>query len=214
MKKIISFLCVIVMIFNCMIIAQGAEGGENAIELTIGEKKIVKIENGVKTAVETDVAPIIKDGRTFVPVRFISENFGYEVVWNGETQTVMITKENKTVSEEIDTMKSEIEEDIVKAFMRCTRTTPIKLNNKYIAVKNLSGDEYYYRDGFFGQMKKLGFEKSETVDKYNEGLRYTTVYTFKKEDIKLTYLIEKCLGGEDGYTDAYIYVEFFVEIEK
>ena len=36
--------------------------------------------------------PQIKDSRTFVPLRFISENLGYNVVWNGETQEITITK--------------------------------------------------------------------------------------------------------------------------
>lgn len=37
-------------------------------------------------------APMIKDSRTFVPIRFISEQLGYKVDWDGETKTVTITK--------------------------------------------------------------------------------------------------------------------------
>ncbi len=37
-------------------------------------------------------APRIKDSRTFIPVRFISEHLGYNVSWNGETQEITITK--------------------------------------------------------------------------------------------------------------------------
>ncbi len=36
--------------------------------------------------------PQIKDSRTFVPLRFISENLGYKVEWNGETQEITISK--------------------------------------------------------------------------------------------------------------------------
>ena len=36
------------------------------------------------------VVPQIKDSRTFVPVRFISEQLGYEVVWEAETQSIYI----------------------------------------------------------------------------------------------------------------------------
>jgi type IV secretory pathway component VirB8 len=35
--------------------------------------------------------PIIKDSRTFIPLRFISENLGYNVAWDGETRTITIT---------------------------------------------------------------------------------------------------------------------------
>lgn len=38
-------------------------------------------------------APRIVDSRTFVPVRFISEQMGYTVDWDGTTQTVTVTKE-------------------------------------------------------------------------------------------------------------------------
>ena len=37
-------------------------------------------------------APRIKDGRTFIPLRFVSEHLGYNVSWNGETRQVTITK--------------------------------------------------------------------------------------------------------------------------
>lgn len=36
--------------------------------------------------------PRIKDSRTFVPLRFISEQFGYNVSWDGETKTITIEK--------------------------------------------------------------------------------------------------------------------------
>ncbi len=39
----------------------------------------------------TPVAPMIKDSRTFIPLRFVSENLGYKVAWNGETQEITIT---------------------------------------------------------------------------------------------------------------------------
>ncbi len=37
-------------------------------------------------------SPRIKDGRTFIPIRFISEHLGYNVEWNGDTREVTITK--------------------------------------------------------------------------------------------------------------------------
>ncbi len=37
------------------------------------------------------VAPMIKDSRTFIPLRFVSENLGYKVSWNGATQEITIT---------------------------------------------------------------------------------------------------------------------------
>ena len=37
------------------------------------------------------VAPQITEGRTFIPLRFVSENLGYNVYWNGETQEIKIS---------------------------------------------------------------------------------------------------------------------------
>ena len=39
-----------------------------------------------------DGAAFEKNGRTMVPIRFMSENIGASVVWNDETKTVEVTK--------------------------------------------------------------------------------------------------------------------------
>ena len=38
-----------------------------------------------------DVPPMIKAGRTLVPVRFITEAFGYNVKWDNNARSVIIT---------------------------------------------------------------------------------------------------------------------------
>ena len=35
--------------------------------------------------------PVIVEGRTFIPLRFVSEQLGYNVSWNGDTQEITIT---------------------------------------------------------------------------------------------------------------------------
>jgi hypothetical protein len=59
---------------------------ETVIQLTIG-KNIAMIDG---IPVPLDVPPIILNGRTMVPIRFISEAFGAEVQWDAETRTVRI----------------------------------------------------------------------------------------------------------------------------
>lgn len=44
-----------------------------------------------------DVLPFIENGRTLVPLRTIFEALGAEIVWNGETQTVMAKKEGTEI---------------------------------------------------------------------------------------------------------------------
>ena len=36
-------------------------------------------------------APMIRDSRTFVPLRFMSEQMGYKVYWDGEAKIVKIS---------------------------------------------------------------------------------------------------------------------------
>lgn len=39
-----------------------------------------------------DVVPVIRDGRTYLPARYVAESFNYRVAWDEKTQTVSITK--------------------------------------------------------------------------------------------------------------------------
>lgn len=45
-----------------------------------------------------DAKPFInQDSRTLCPIRFIAENLGADITWNGETRTVLITKESTEI---------------------------------------------------------------------------------------------------------------------
>lgn len=70
------------------------KNNDKSIELTIGRKE-VNI-NGNKGSI--DVAPMIKNERTFVPLRFISESFDNDVNWDNNTRTVRINKKENITS--------------------------------------------------------------------------------------------------------------------
>jgi hypothetical protein len=55
--------------------------------------------NGVNKIM--DVAPYIKAGRTYVPVRYLGEALGADVAWDEVTKTVTLTKGDKSVVLEI-----------------------------------------------------------------------------------------------------------------
>jgi outer membrane protein assembly factor BamB len=66
--------------------------GKITIELWIG-KNTAKV-NGVDTPIDSTnakVVPEIISGRTMLPLRFVTENLGATVVWDGTTQTITIT---------------------------------------------------------------------------------------------------------------------------
>lgn len=69
------------------------ERGDQQIRLTIGENKA--IVNGKELTFDTQA--IMSGGRTFVPLRFISEVLGAKVNWDDVTSTVLIsTKDDAT----------------------------------------------------------------------------------------------------------------------
>ena len=66
----------------------GASGdGEHTIEMTIGSSNMVV--NG--QLVPDSVQPLIRDGRTLVPLRSVGEATGLDVVWDGVARTVTLT---------------------------------------------------------------------------------------------------------------------------
>jgi len=82
------------------------ENDEKLTSQKLGDVVALKVDNpnayakGAKTYVDTtnlDIAPIVQNGRTLVPVRFIAENFGAKVGWDDATQTVSL----KTLAKEI-----------------------------------------------------------------------------------------------------------------
>ena len=67
----------------------GAQEENNDIVLTI-DKKEASVFGEMK---ENDVAPLIVNGRTMLPARFVTEALGGEVSWDGDKREVGISKE-------------------------------------------------------------------------------------------------------------------------
>ncbi|MGI6413478.1 MAG: stalk domain-containing protein [Syntrophomonadaceae bacterium] len=69
---------------------------QDLLTMTIGSNKALYNEEEI----EMPVGPEIVDGQTYVPLRFILESFGSEVLWEGETKTVKVnyneTRNNMT----------------------------------------------------------------------------------------------------------------------
>lgn len=64
------------------------------------EQKIERFQHRVKVngkEVKFDVPPVIKDGRTLIPVRGLMNSLGATVAWDETTQTVTVTKDDKVV---------------------------------------------------------------------------------------------------------------------
>ena len=66
------------------------------VQLKIGDNRVIK----KGTVIKLDTTAIIKNNRTFVPLRFVSEVFGCTVTWDAAKNTVNIyTKDYQPVSD-------------------------------------------------------------------------------------------------------------------
>ncbi len=65
---------------------------EDRLVLTIG--KSLATLNGNTVAIDTSnskVVPVIMNGRTLLPLRFVAESLGFEVTWDAATQTITLS---------------------------------------------------------------------------------------------------------------------------
>ncbi|MZQ75500.1 MAG: hypothetical protein GT589_04995 [Peptoclostridium sp.] len=68
-------------------------------ELEAQGMDVLPVENVISKVgkFKFDVPPVIKEGRTLIPVRAILEGFGANVEWDAATKTVTITKDGTTI---------------------------------------------------------------------------------------------------------------------
>lgn len=110
---------------------------ENEIVLTINSTQAL-LNDKVQTL---DTAPVIINSRTMLPIRFIAESFGFNIEWNENNKTIIITKNDtseentesttKTASEQItepENIKDETPEpengsNILVAYFSATNNT-------------------------------------------------------------------------------------------
>ena len=94
------------------------EGTEKRVTVVHNNKTIIMWIGDVKMLVDdievtTDVAPTIINSRTFLPLRFIAENFGCEVGWEQETKTVTIVYEASVYIDETKTSDIDFSDAII-----------------------------------------------------------------------------------------------------
>lgn len=105
--------------------------------------------NDVETQIDTENANVkvfVENDRSYVPVRFISENYGGSVEWIPETQTINITFSDRVISLTIGNaeiiINGETKELDVAPIIRNERTfLPLR------ACTEAIGKEVFYSDG-------------------------------------------------------------------
>ena len=120
---------------------------ETKIVLTID--KTTAIVNDMDTTLL--LAPKIINGSTMVPIRFVSENLGVYVNWDGSSRTVQVSATN-------DFTKPEIETPVNPATVTIGEKVLVNESGVKITVKGLE------TDGIFGPEIKLLIENNSGKD--------------------------------------------------
>ncbi|UZM97671.1 copper amine oxidase N-terminal domain-containing protein [Lysinibacillus sp. MHQ-1] len=98
------------------------------------------------------IQPIVKDGRTLVPLRFISEGFGARVDFNPKNNTITIKNSDKTITlkignKAIDVNGDSIQMDVSAVLHHNTTYIPLRyigeaFNKKVVYLKNENQQPY------------------------------------------------------------------------
>lgn len=103
--------------------------------LKIDSKIYERIVNGQSTILSLDVAPIIQNSRTMLPMRFVAESIGTKVEWDKATRTATFTKDGIVAKIQIDGNKIVLSngETIVMD------SKPLNINNRILLpITNIS----------------------------------------------------------------------------
>ncbi|MBI2874785.1 MAG: cupredoxin domain-containing protein [Firmicutes bacterium] len=78
-----------------MVSAETAPSGQKIVVLKLGSQKAAVDDQPM----DLDAAPVIINGRTMVPIRFIAEALDVQVRWNADTQTVVVGPKGADLSD-------------------------------------------------------------------------------------------------------------------
>ena len=105
------------------------DGATQTVKLTMANDVIILVINN-KTAYQNntahtlDVAPIVINGRTMLPIRFIAENFNLGVAWEGDTKTVTIIR-NSFDTQEYNYLMNVVPDYFGSPYVEINNGTPL-----------------------------------------------------------------------------------------
>ena len=153
------------------------------LELKIGSKTIKKDGQPI----EIDVAPFTQDNRTFVPIRFVAENLGFNVSWDEATQTVTITDEKPSKHKKY----YDNPDDCAIDFAMCYMPLSMGLDREISALISKDKNGYFYTNIYIGTEKQCttqrkGFENISDIHTHSDAQGNVIHDRFSSTDIKST----------------------------
>ncbi len=152
--------------------------------------------------VKLAAAPVIRDGRTLVPVRFVSENLGSNVDWNNDTREVTISDGSNRISLKIDSDSVSVNGvsyklDVPAMIIGSSTMVPIRFVSESLGAKvEWNGDK-----------KEITITMPLTIACWGDSLTYgdgATISAYPKVLEKLTgaKVYNLGIGGETALTIA------------
>lgn len=171
MKKIIK----ISILFISMLITPVFAA--NTFNVSIGNKDYKVKEAGVlinEDSLKTDFSPYIKEGRTFVPIREITEKLGADVKWNGKDKSIKITLNGDVINMQIDNSKvtvndKKIELDRTQAPQLALYSKPRKETKTMVPLRFISETFGYNVDWNNDKVRaEISTEKTNSIVEDNK----------------------------------------------
>lgn len=110
------------------------EGEEKTYKFYIGKSYYEVLNMGESKKVKVDVAPMIEDNRTLLPMRLIAEILGLDVKWDEDKRLASFTNEGRLVKVQIDSSEIEINGVSEKLYSK----VKIENNRILLPITNIS----------------------------------------------------------------------------
>ena len=211
MKKLISLLLCTIMLFSfTSVFAEEAAEPSNKIEISFKVGDSTLLINGKEVTVETPY--IAGEGTTLVPLRVITEAFGAEVLWEGETKTITLNYPDVTIILQIDNITAKVndhtEELAVAPTLSASGVTMVPLR----FISETFGAEVGYNEGAITVTKStddFGTTVSTLTQKEKIGDSY---YGWTMNTPKTLTLADKSFDGRNLVFDS-DYVSLYIDVE-
>lgn len=189
---------VLLMFLLSVFISTGAFAANQDIEITIDGANI-----------QTDVAPLIINNRTMVPIRAIFEAIGGKIEWNNDTQTAIGTKGSDTIQLQLGNKKAsingrEVTLDVAATSINQRTLVPVRFvseslgasvswdnDTRKVVIQTLVADEINFRfNKEEGEITAYRYDgpKNVVIPEIIDGVDVKTIGSYAFSNRKLTSL--------------------------
>lgn len=183
-------------------------GKEQKATFTFGNRKLV-FYIGKKSYVidgltkQMDTTAILKNGRTFIPAKYIADAFGADIKWDGAAKTVYLKRTIATQTEDGQDVADGIvvnnQAEVVEALRLATYTLQAKL---VVKCDNYEHSDYSFNDLFNTESNLYGIESmrintSTINDVADTTFTLTYAQVFKIQQARTNKIALSRLSDED-----------------